>query len=138
MVSSVPPLAWLLWVVSACVCAHYAKKRGRHPFGWLLIGFLFPLPGLVILFILPKKTPKPLQKQEAAPPAPEPIALQPPEGFHPFWYYLDPNNQQFGPMSFNALEKAWNEGMVTPNTYIWNEAMENWKAFGEVIPQPNK
>ena len=133
----IPLAAWLLWLSCACVAAHYAKQRGRNPYIWFFIGFVFSLPGLLVLFILPRKKPKKeevmVKEAEEAAPAPKNILI-PPEGSHPFWYYLDQGNQQCGPMSFNALEKAWNEGKVTLNTYVWNEAMENWKLFGEIIP----
>ncbi len=48
-------------------------------------------------------------------------------------YYLDEQKKQFGPMSFNALNKAWNEGALRERTFVWNEAMENWQHLKDVI-----
>lgn len=118
------------WFVLGALSAHYAKKRGRNPFRWFMIGLFFGLFGLIVLFYMPNKN-KELQAAEAevlpsAPPEP----LGPPKS-NKFWYYLDPNNQQFGPMSYDALQSAWKDGRVTAQTYVWNEDLTNWTLFGE-------
>ena len=132
----IPSFAWFLWLVIACISAYYAKERGRNPYIWFFIGFLGSLPGLLILFILPRKTAKKTEEPALANQENLSSSLKPPVGSSPFWYYLDPSNQQLGPMSFHALEEAWREGKVTLQTYVWNETMENWKLFSEIIPSP--
>ncbi|HSW86597.1 MAG TPA: DUF4339 domain-containing protein [Rhabdochlamydiaceae bacterium] len=49
-----------------------------------------------------------------------------------FWYYLDQANQEFGPMSYDALQEAWIAGKISLNSYVWNEDLENWIRFEEI------
>lgn len=121
------------------ICAFYAKQRGRDPLNWFFIGIFLGVIGLILLFILPvKKAPELAPQVDTLPvPTEEPVFPQndflssskPPL----FWYYLDPENKQFGPMSFEGLQTAWKDGKVIDQTYIWNEEMSNWKHFGEVF-----
>jgi hypothetical protein len=53
------------------------------------------------------------------------------------WYYLDPSQNQLGPMSHHALTNAWKEGKVTPATYVWHEELPEWKPLQEFIKVQN-
>lgn len=122
---------FLLWVLFGCITAHFAKRRGRNPYGWFLIGLFLGLIGLCLVFILPKKTETPVAEEE-----PITIEIFPEvsdDQKTKFWYYLDQTNKQQGPMSFNGLIRAWNEGIVQPETQVWNETLENWKPFSEFL-----
>lgn len=129
--------AWTLffWLLLGGLCAHYAQKRGRHPFTWFFIGLFLGALGFILLFILPNKkaVPKPVIENPVVLTeiSPSPISV-PTSQMEKFWYYLDQKNQQYGPMSFNALRTALEDGKITINTYVWNEEMENWKPWGEV------
>ncbi|MBI2742558.1 MAG: DUF4339 domain-containing protein [Chlamydiales bacterium] len=119
----------VLWVVLGSITAHYAKERGRDPRSWFFIGLLLGVLGLIALFVMPRLKPK-----AGSPPQPvQPVAVLPiPEPVsHKFWYYLDPDNIQLGPMSFQGLESAWREGKVSLETYVWNEDLVEWKKFRE-------
>ena len=115
-----------LWCVLGAICAHFAKKRGRNPQGWFFIGLFLGLLGLGLLFILPKK-----KIETAITPPPAPIK-------NPFgsalWYYLDDEHARFGPMSLDGLKSAWTDKKIKPHSFVWNEAMENWKPLSEVLP----
>lgn len=117
------------WILLGLACSHFANKRGRNPYTWFFIGMFLGVFGLLLLFVLPIK-------KDDVEVIVEPIPPPPPEEKEPiiqrFWYYLDNENKQFGPMSFEALKTASTEGKVTPNTYVWNEDLENWKLYGEL------
>ena len=120
-------LTLAIGAVFGAACSYYAKQRGRDATTWFFIGLFFGLIALILLFILPNK--------KAAEEAPAPIVeILTPKINTPtlFWYYLDAGNNQFGPMSFDALQAAAKDNKVTDQTYVWNEKMDNWKIFGEI------
>ena len=105
---------------------------------WFALGAILGLVAVIALYILPSKLAKVAvvpsgifpekQKQSDTSsyiPAEE-VATLPPQAL---WYYLDKENNQYGPMSFNILKDAWDSGKVTPSTYLWNETMEEWKTL---------
>ncbi|MBI5577154.1 MAG: RDD family protein [Deltaproteobacteria bacterium] len=47
------------------------------------------------------------------------------------WYYIE-NGQRIGPVSEEAFERELRNGKILPETMVWHEGMENWKAFGAV------
>ncbi|MDN3508826.1 MAG: DUF4339 domain-containing protein [Candidatus Neptunochlamydia sp.] len=102
---------------------------------WFALGALLGLIAIIVLYVLPPKgatAPARVlsgkQKQDNTPPylPSEDVATRPPEAL---WYYLDKENNQYGPMSFNALKSAWNHKEIDPCTYVWNENMEEWKTL---------
>ena len=114
-------------------CSHLAKKRGRNPINWFIAGLFFGILAPIVLFLLP-----PPKKQAALPQqdplVPQsPLTILQPDHIGKLWYFIDEEKQQLGPMSFDALGKAWQDGKVREKTYVWNEAMENWGRFQDVI-----
>lgn len=123
-----------LMLVSAAafgsISSYLAYKRGRNPFTWFAIGFLFGIFGIfVIFFAAAKKAPAPPQKREPV------FAIQGPAD--KFWYYLDPQNNSQGPMSLEGLKAAWKEGKVGLSTYVWHEEMSDWKPLKETLKAEN-
>ena len=106
-----------------------AAKRGRNPTLWFFLGVVLGLIAVVVLYFLPRTQTlapangAPMQKAAIPNTPPEEISDHPPEKL---WYYLDSEKAQFGPMSFYALQGAWDDDKITASTYIWNEDMENW------------
>jgi MFS family permease len=39
-------------IISGVICAFMASKKNRSEFGWLLVGFLIGIFGLILLYIL--------------------------------------------------------------------------------------
>jgi hypothetical protein len=119
-----------LMLVSATLCggvsSYLAYKRGRNPFTWFAIGFLFGVFGIFAFFFAsPPRKPIPVPK-------PEPVlTIHGPSD--KFWYYLDLQNQQQGPMSLEGLKGAWKQGKVDLATYIWHEELTDWKPLKEVL-----
>lgn len=122
-------LTLAMWVLFGLACAYYAKERGRKPMHWFFIGLFLGIIGLILLFILPslKNIQKKILTAAAVPPPSIPDKLQ------KLWYYLDGNNEQFGPMSFTALKRAKDEEKISSQSYVWNEEMDNWKKYEEAI-----
>jgi len=113
----------LSWFTFGWISSRIAKKQGRNPAVWFALGVFLGLISLILLYFLPKRA---AVKPETAPisaPKPEEISMLPPEKL---WYYLDKEKAQFGPMSFYALQEAWDDDKITASTYVWNEDMENW------------
>jgi hypothetical protein len=116
-------------------CAHYAARRGRNPKFWFFAGALFGILALIVLFVLPTPQVKNSIRLSKKPDVPTPplLATILPSHADRFWYYLDGEKKQLGPMSFSALNKAWNDGSVLEQTFVWNEEMENWQYFKDVV-----
>ncbi|MBS0605220.1 MAG: DUF4339 domain-containing protein [Verrucomicrobia bacterium] len=131
-------LSIALSLVLAWGCSHYAKRRGRNPMIWFAAGALFGIFALITLFILPVRKAAAKQVPEGPTVSKAPtLALLSPMHAEKFWYFLDDQKKQFGPMSFDALTKARLEGTVGEQTFVWNEEMENWQRFKDVI-QPEQ
>jgi hypothetical protein len=130
-------LTLVMCTLIGMLCFRCAKKRGRNPHAWFAIGLFFGIFGLGALFLLP-----PLNKLPRIGPSPDPLLAKKnleildPSHSSKLWYYLDEENQQFGPMSLDALTNAWERGKVDKTTYVWNEVMENWKHLEEVLRTP--
>lgn len=132
MLPPATPIMILVSLVIAFGCGHYAKQRGRDPKIWLVAGFFFGILALIVLFFLPPKKVIPKPQQPVQPPAP-PLTILHPDHTGKLWYFLDTEQKQYGPMSFDALNRAWNEGKVQEKTYVWNEAMENWQQCKDIF-----
>lgn len=108
--------------------AYLAHRRERNPYIWFFVGAFFGILGVIAVFFAPaKKKAKPLPLH---PLQPEPTIVGPSDKF---WYYLDPAHQQMGPISFDALKRAWKEGKITLSTYVWYEDLADWKPLQEFI-----
>ncbi|EKE09273.1 MAG: hypothetical protein ACD_16C00199G0003 [uncultured bacterium] len=127
----IPPFNPLMLVSAAvmgCISAFLAYKRDRSPYLWFALGFLFGIFGIFAIFFFTTK------KKQQLPnlPTKEPMLII--EGpTDKFWYYLDLTHKQKGPMSHQALTKAFKEGVVGPSTYIWNEEMPEWKLLKDAL-----
>ncbi len=130
----------LFWLILGILCSYIAKQRGRRSALWFILGFSTGFIALLILFILPSKKEVPLVSKKALA---DTSSLEisgtqkkystlgdqiPPESvFYKLWYYLDDQNKQYGPMSFQALKRAWEEKTIHASTYVWNEDMSEWQ-----------
>ena len=48
------------------------------------------------------------------------------------WYYLDPEHLPLGPMSFQALKSAWDNGTLNKDSYVWNEDLTDWNVLNNL------
>ena len=107
------------------LAAYMARRRGKNPYLWFALGFFFGVLGIIAFFLGSK--PKP--KEPLAPPEPV-FALKGP--IDKFWYYLDAESRQKGPMSKDALTAAFKAGHLNLNTYVWNEELPEWKLLKDL------
>ena len=126
---SLPPLsaaALFGGILIGSLSAYLAYRRERNPYLWFGIGFLFGIFGILFLFFSPSRKKKEVPVEAAPLPT-----IQGPS--NKFWYYLDPAQQQQGPMSLDALTTAWREGKIDLSTYIWHEDLSDWKPLQEMV-----
>lgn len=132
----------LMWLVFGALSAYFAKARGKNPYLWFFLGMLFGIFGLLFLIFSPKNKTAPAARQAqgarqntSAEETPTIDIIPPydPKYNEKFWYYLDGQNMQFGPMSFDALFRLYQQGSVSKQTYVWNESFEEWQNLGSFI-----
>lgn len=122
------PTALLIAAGIGALSAYIAHRRGRNPYIWFFVGFIFGILGIMAIFFAPSG-----KKKAAAAPIdakPEPTIQGPKDKF---WYYLDLSNQQQGPMSHDALTLAWKDGTVNSATLVWHEDLTDWKPLKETL-----
>lgn len=110
------------------ITAYVAKKRGRDPLIWCLVGIVFPL-GLFLLLLLPKGEYSTVKNHE------EIIALTGCSDLNypcKEWFYLDVKYQQQGPVMFDYLRKCWKEEKLVPQSFVWSDGMQQWKRISEL------
>lgn len=129
----------LLCALIGISCGRLARIRGRNPKTWFWIGFVFGILGLIVLLFLPLPTKKKRSTAKIRPTPPIPLLLKTKDPTHTqkLWYYLDQEQNPLGPMSLNALTRAWEEKKIDSSTYVWNELMDNWQIFSEILHLPN-
>lgn len=126
------------------MCSNLARNRGKKPQLWFQLGFFFGILALILLYILIWKE-KWSSKQTFA----EEGALPPSSGLgketlltvgkalvtleERDWYFLDPQNNQKGPISFYELKTKLAEGILSEKaTFLWSEGMDKWKPLIEL------
>lgn len=125
----------IIWsLVFGAVSAYIAYLKGKSPFIWFILGTLFGVFGILFLFLSPK--PKAKKQNPKTEDKTTTIDITPTVSSadkEKFWYYLDPSNEQYGPMSFDALVREWKNSKISEKTYVWNENLDNWKPFSEFL-----
>jgi hypothetical protein len=126
------PLSWILAasLIFGLIATALAYKFKRNPYLWFFVGFIFGLWGVLSIFIT--LIPRHRAERQKAPSKPELHSYI--EGpMDRFWYYLDKSREQRGPMSHNALTRAWKKGEVALSTLVWHEDLSNWKQLQDLI-----
>lgn len=139
-------LSLLFQFVIGCLTAYYAKRQGRNPYLWFMIGFLFGIFAPLVLFYLSfiKNTGDTNGMPGMTVSNPDPELEKSPE-LHSkdeqklreeeekLWFYLDQSHQQMGPVSIIALRELWNRGQLGLNTYVWTEGMQEWQKVDVLV-----
>src|SRR5579872_2393296 len=116
------PAVFTLSLAIGTLSAYLAYRRGHNPYIWFFVGFIFGLLGVFAIFFAPlSKTRR--QKSARQLNEPEPYIDGP---IDRFWYYLNKERKQQGPMSHNALSQAWKKGEIAHSTLVWHEDLPNW------------
>ncbi|MDN3506913.1 MAG: DUF4339 domain-containing protein [Simkaniaceae bacterium] len=123
----------LLYIAFGALSAYFARKRGKDPFLWFFLGMLFGVFGLLFLFFDPKA-----KRAKKGPKSQDPNTIDILPAFDPkhnekFWYYLDGQNRQHGPMSFDAIYRLYKEATLSQQSFVWNESLESWQPLKDFI-----
>lgn len=122
------PIMLVFAMIVGAFSAYYAYKKGKNPYLWFTIGFLFGIVGVFAFFFASMgKEKKKMEKK------PRPVfRIDGP--LDKLWYYFDRTDQtQQGPMSHDALTRAWKEGRIGLSTYVWHEELPDWKPLKETL-----
>jgi len=118
----------LVWLFFGMICMHFAKKKGKNPRLWFVIGTLAGIFGLLLVLLLPNKN----RQKRKGPPLKR---VEPPKRTDAHlkrWYYLDSEHKQVGPMEFTDLTETWKKKSLQKDSFIWSEGMEEWKRLDEL------
>ena len=139
----------IFWITMGFTTAYIAKQRNRNTTGWFFIGLFFSLFGLLLLLVLPSKTPQTTDKENVKVPDikaayNEAAALSDDSMYREpslprisrdptiDWYYVDSKSKISGPHKLPKLRKALIEGKHDSSTYIWCEEFLDWIQIGEL------
>jgi uncharacterized membrane protein YjgN (DUF898 family) len=53
------------------------------------------------------------------------------------WYYKD-GDTRIGPVSDEEMKELAREGRITADTMVWNEFIDRWRRYGELVGEPPK
>lgn len=123
---------FLFWLFLGCLASYFAKKRGRSPVLWFILGMVLGVIGIGVLWLLPKVA------VEAPPQTGPQLGPQPDQqmgqqmGRHEelwkiVWYYLDRGHKQQGPVELPDLITQWKAQGISEKSYIWGEGMKEWQ-----------
>jgi len=102
------------------VCSRIAIKKSRNKHVWFLNGILFGLIGFLIIFFI--KPVKIIQKNISK------IEIKDDN----FWYFIDTEEKQIGPISLNKLFDNFQKGLISENTLVWNDTLIDWKKLKDI------
>jgi hypothetical protein len=121
-------------LLMGAITAYFANQRGRDPMIWFMVGMLFGLLGLLLLFILPVAPKEEEDKQVLdITPKIEPEPLPPANQYlSTDWFYLDQQQQQHGPVPLQTLKDLWAEAKISGESFVWSEGMPEWLMVQEL------
>lgn len=131
-------LSLIIVILFGAITAYYAERRGRNPWGWFIMGFLFGILGLLALFILPNKNSESKQSSEKlngedfAPPISPNVPKSQENYSEKLWYYIDQEQKQEGPFQFEVLKSLWKDNKLSSSVYVWSAGMSDWKQIYEL------
>ncbi len=129
-------------VIFGFLCSRQAKKKNKNSLLWFQLGFLFGAVALIAFFLLglkEKANSQKLVKEAATASASSNAEIPPPlEDKRNTtldkreWYYLDKENKQVGPITFDLLKKEHSDNKILDKTLLWSLGMEDWKSFDQL------
>ncbi|CCB86864.1 MULTISPECIES: DUF4339 domain-containing protein [Parachlamydia] len=116
------------------LAAQYARVKGRDPFRWFVIGMLFSLLGLLVLFLLPDLSKKKQAEQESdsTSSSEEELLDVHPVEWSKDWFYVDVNKKSVGPVSMPVLIDLWKAEKIRLSTLVWSEGMTGWEKIEDL------
>lgn len=112
-------LGTALSLITGAMCGLMAYRCGRRPLLWFLLGFLFGLIGVFVLFFLARRT-RSSEKQHAVVAGPSPWESD-------YWYFLDGERKRRGPFNLRQLASAAKAGDLKQESWVWNDQLSEWR-----------
>jgi hypothetical protein len=117
------------WIFFGIVCSKIASIKNRNARYWFILGLFFGLVGLIIIYFL-----NPLKKKNIySPNVINQISVSKSlPNDNNYWYYLDNNKNQIGPVSVKKIFDNYFEGKISDTTYVWNDTMKDWSLLKDL------
>ncbi|MFA6118548.1 MAG: DUF4339 domain-containing protein [Parachlamydiales bacterium] len=121
----------LFWLFFGITCSRIAQKKNRNRTTWFYLGVLLGIIGVIIIFFM-----RPIRIIKKAKEA-KPVITD-----TNFWYFLNEDKKQVGPISLNKLIDDYKNAKIFDETLVWNETMDNWEnlknisSISNILKQP--
>lgn len=133
----------VIWIAIGMATAYAARERGRDPRVWLIIGMLFGVFGLLLVFLLPKENSAnaspntDMEEIEIFPVSQsvegEAVSEHLPRDYKAkYWFYLDQDRKEVGPLTFQQLFENWTLNLLREDSFVWCEEMKEWRQIREL------
>jgi hypothetical protein len=119
-----PKILLFIYLIIGVISSFFANRNGRNPYLWFTLGVLFGIWSFIILFFLGYQERRKASKTFPTLTSSSKISIIKDSKF---WYYLNNDKKEIGPMSSSMLQNLYQSGKVTNSTYIWNEDFKDWK-----------
>ena len=119
------PYYMIVWALSGIFAAIYAKRSGKNPLVWFLIGFFLGAIGIFAFMFFGKK-------QKSKSPLPQAIQL-PQLNLHKGAWYYALSGQIEGPVSDFFIKEKFEKSEFSENTLVWHESMSDWTELKNLL-----
>ncbi|NGX33738.1 MAG: hypothetical protein K1060chlam1_00079 [Candidatus Anoxychlamydiales bacterium] len=152
LVNAILPV--ICWLFCAITSSKLAYKKNRDTQTWFILGLFFGIIALAIIYFLkPLKIIRNIQKKSNQSLANHFSILKPLKIIrniqkksnqslanhfsilktdNNYWYYLDNEKNQIGPMSLKKLYDIYLKEKISNYTYVWNDSMDTWKKLIDI------
>lgn len=128
LVNAILPV--ICWLFCAITSSKLAYKKNRDTQTWFILGLFFGIIALAIIYFLkPLKIIRNIQKKSNQSLANHFSILKTDNNY---WYYLDNEKNQIGPMSLKKLYDIYLKEKISNYTYVWNDSMDTWKKLIDI------
>lgn len=132
---------WFFINVIICTLCGYlsfraAQKKKMNPWFGFFVGSLFGLLGLIVIYFFPQKKPSLELPQKSPFTEKQNIFFNNPAFQEKLWHYVGKNKEVSEAISLYKMKSEFQKGKITMDTYIWTEAMSDWKKVKELVDKP--
>lgn len=120
----------LFWIFFGFLGAYVARKKGRNQRTWFILGLVFGILAVLVVWILPDKFRRTLKTPEKVVVAKVILPKNP--SLDKVWFYLDKEKKQQGPYYFADFLKSWQKGDIKDESFVWSEGMNEWKKINQI------
>lgn len=129
-------LLLLISVLCGLCTAYLGFRYKKDPLLWFFIGGFFGLPGVVLsaayLLLFEKKREVAFATGSQSTMQAAPLETSFEVKTDIAWYYLTPDEETIGPLSFERMQTLYNEKKLSEFTLVWNESFEDWQTIASI------